>query len=167
MHKGYCIKIANFVHPLQVRVARFKAIDVRVASGFRSQVKTRSIICNCCVDMRSLTRSRIGMGHVCLRCRSIGTTLRAEKSGLTDFCLTDVFIFKGTLTLFFGASDYGFRIKTKRARTDETPTHARNQNMLLNNIKNKPTKAIQAPIKNIAQYSLKINLIISKNFMHI
>lgn len=43
MHKGYCIKIANFVHPLQVGVARFKAIDVRVASNFRSQVKTRSI----------------------------------------------------------------------------------------------------------------------------
>ena len=43
MHKGYCIKIANFVHPLQVGVARFKAIDVRVASSFRSQVKTRSI----------------------------------------------------------------------------------------------------------------------------
>lgn len=42
MHKGYCIKIANFVHPLQVGVARFKAIDVRVASSFRSQVKTRS-----------------------------------------------------------------------------------------------------------------------------
>lgn len=42
MHKGYCIKIANFVHPLQVGVARFKAIDVRVASGYRSQVKTRS-----------------------------------------------------------------------------------------------------------------------------
>lgn len=46
MHKGYCIKIANFVHPLQVGVARFKAIDVRVASGFRSQVKTRSNDCN-------------------------------------------------------------------------------------------------------------------------
>lgn len=45
MHKGYCIKIANFVHPLQVGVARFKAIDVRVASSFRSQVKTRSIAC--------------------------------------------------------------------------------------------------------------------------
>ena len=47
MHKGYCIKIANFVHPLQVGVARFKArfkaIDVRVASSFRSQVKTLSI----------------------------------------------------------------------------------------------------------------------------
>lgn len=43
MYKGYCIKIANFVHPLQVGVARFKAIDVRVASSFRSQVKTRSI----------------------------------------------------------------------------------------------------------------------------
>lgn len=42
MHKGYCIKIANFVHPLQVGVARFKAIDVRVASDSRSQVKTRS-----------------------------------------------------------------------------------------------------------------------------
>ena len=43
MHKGYCIKIANFVHPLQVGVARFKAIDVRVASSFCSQVKTQSI----------------------------------------------------------------------------------------------------------------------------
>lgn len=31
------------MYPLQVGVARFKAIDVRVASTFRSQVKTRSI----------------------------------------------------------------------------------------------------------------------------
>lgn len=79
MHKGYCIKIANFVHPLQVGVARFKAIDVRMASSIRSQVKTRSIDCNFCVDMRSLTRSRIGVGLVCLRCRSIGTTSQARR----------------------------------------------------------------------------------------
>lgn len=117
--------------------------------------------------MRSLTRSRIGVGLVCLRCRSIGTTLRAEKSGLTDFYLTDVFIFIGTLTLFLAVplTLHRFR-KQKRARTDETPTHARNQSKLLKNIKNIPTKAIQKPITKIAQYSFKINLIISNNFIY-
>lgn len=35
------LRLANISHPLDVGVATRKAIDVRLASGFRSQVKTR------------------------------------------------------------------------------------------------------------------------------